>query len=70
MRNVIWLQTPTIFWIVGGTNPQLYNIRVHGVSDIRKREIHTTEPLVPELSAFEFDIAIEWLKEHKSPGID
>ena len=70
MRNVIWLQTPTIFWIVGGTNPQRYNIRVHGVSDIRQREIYTTEPLVPELSAFEVEIAIKRLKGHKSPGID
>jgi hypothetical protein len=47
---------------------QLFN--VHVVSDIRQTEIHTTEPLVPELSAYEFEITIERLKEHKSPGID
>ena len=47
---------------------QLFN--PHGVSDIRQTEIHTTEPLVPELSAFEVEMAIERLKEHKSPGID
>jgi len=33
-------------------------------------EIHTTEPLVPEPSAFESELVIEKLKSHKSPGID
>ena len=33
-------------------------------------EIHTAEPLVPEPSAFEFELAIEKLKSHKSPGVD
>ena len=28
------------------------------------------EPLVPEPSAFEVELAIEKLKNHKSPGID
>jgi hypothetical protein len=32
-------------------------------------EVHTAEPLVPELSAFEFKMAIKKLKRHK-PGID
>ena len=31
---------------------------------------HTAEPLVPEPSAFEVDLAIEKHKSHKSPGID
>jgi hypothetical protein len=35
-----------------------------------KRRVHTAEPLVPEPSALEFDLAIEKLKSHKSPGID
>jgi len=39
---------------------QLFNIYV--VSDIRQTEIHTTEPLIPELSAVEVDLAIERLK--------
>jgi hypothetical protein len=34
------------------------------------RHTHTTEPLVHEPSAFEFEMAIEKLKEHKSPGTD
>ena len=31
--------------------------------------LHTAEPLVPEPSAFEVELAIEKLKSHKSPGI-
>jgi hypothetical protein len=38
-------------------------LNVHGVNDIRPRDIHTAEPLVPEPSAFEFAIAIEKLKD-------
>jgi len=47
---------------------QLFN--VHGVSKARQTDIRTAEPLVPEPSAFEIEMAIEKLKEHKSPGID
>jgi hypothetical protein len=43
---------------------------VHGVKDIRQTEIHTAEPLVPEPSAFEVEMAIGKLKRHKSPDID
>ena len=45
-------------------------LNVHEVNDIRQAEIHTVEPLVPEPSAFEVELAIEKLKNHKSPGID
>ena len=45
-------------------------LNVHGVHDVRQTETHTTEPLVPEPSAFEVDLAIEKLKSHKSPGTD
>ena len=47
---------------------QLFN--VHGVKDVGQVEIHTAEPLVPEPSAFEVELAIGKLKSHKSPGID
>ena len=47
---------------------QLFN--VHGVSDVRQREIRTVQPVVPEPSVFEVKVAIEKLKGHKSPGID
>jgi len=47
---------------------QLFN--VHGFSNVRQTEIYTVEPLVPELSAFEVEMAIEKLNIHKSLGID
>jgi len=42
---------------------------VHGVKDVGQAEIHTAEPLVPEPSASEFELAIDKLKSHKSPDI-
>jgi len=45
-------------------------LNVHGVNEVRPTEIHTAEPLVPETSASEVELAIEKLKSHKSPGID
>ena len=47
---------------------QLLNIL--GVNDVRQRELRMAEPLVPEPSAFTFELAIEKLKSHKSQGID
>jgi hypothetical protein len=35
---------------------------LNGVSDVRPTEIHTAEPLVPEPSAWEVELAIEKLK--------
>ena len=32
--------------------------------------MHTADPLVPESSAFEVELATEKLKSHKSPGTD
>ena len=37
---------------------------VHGFSDLRQTEIHTAQPVVLELSAFEFEMAIEKIKSH------
>jgi len=42
---------------------QLFN--VHGFKDIRQAEMHTAEPLVPEI-----ELAISKLKSHKSQHID
>ena len=42
---------------------------VHEVYDIRHIEIRTAESLVPKPSAYELQLAIEWLKSHKPPGI-
>ena len=47
---------------------QLFN--VHGVKDVGQVEIPTADPLVPEPSVFEVELAIDKLKNHKSPGID
>jgi hypothetical protein len=43
---------------------------IHGVNDVRQIEVHTAEPLVPEPSAFEVEMATVKLNRHKSPGID
>jgi hypothetical protein len=41
-------------------------LNVHGVNDVRQTEIHTAQPVVPELSAFLVEMAIEKLKRNKS----
>ena len=38
-------------------------LNVHGFIHVRQKEIHTAEPLVPEPSAFVFELAIEKLKK-------
>jgi hypothetical protein len=43
-------------------------LNVHCVSDVRKIEIHTAEPLVPGPIHLEAEINIVKLKKHKSPG--
>jgi len=45
-------------------------LNVLGVNDVRQTEIHTAEPLWPETSASEFQLAIGKLKSHKSQSID
>jgi hypothetical protein len=45
-------------------------LNVHKVSDVRQTEIHTAEPLVPDPSSFETEIATAKLKRYKSPGSD
>jgi hypothetical protein len=45
-------------------------LNLHGFHDVRQEDIHTAEPLVPELRLVEVEIAIGNLKSYKSPGID
>jgi hypothetical protein len=45
-------------------------LNVHGVNDVRQTEIQTTEPLVPDPSAFVVELAVEKLNKHKSPSTD
>jgi len=40
--------------------------KVHGVKDVRQPEIHTAEPIVPEPSAAEVELAIDKLKSQKT----
>jgi hypothetical protein len=48
----------------------IHQLNVNGVNDVRQTDLHITEPLVPEPIAFEFEMAMEELKRHKSTGID
>jgi hypothetical protein len=43
-------------------------LNIHGVHDVRQMDIHTAEPLVPDI--VEVEIAIGKLKSCKSPGPD
>jgi hypothetical protein len=45
-------------------------LNVHGINDVRQRDMHIAEPLVPEPSSFENEIAIEKLKTHNSSSTD
>jgi len=52
-----------VFWLGGETF--LLSVQCTRNNDDRETEIHTVEPLVPESSAFEFDMAVEELKRYK-----
>jgi hypothetical protein len=45
-------------------------LNVHNVSDVRQIGVHTAEPLVPDRSRLEVEIATAKLKKYKSPGSD
>jgi hypothetical protein len=45
-------------------------LNVHRASDVRQIEMHTAEPLLPDPSLCEVEIAIANLKRYKSPGSD
>jgi hypothetical protein len=45
-------------------------LNVHGVHNVRQMDIHTAEPLVPEPSLIEVEIAVGKLRRYKSPGTD
>ena len=63
--------TGTVYTCLHTNQSRSYlNHLVHEVKEVRQAEIHTVEPLASEPSAFEVELAIEKLKNHKSPGID
>jgi hypothetical protein len=45
-------------------------LNIHGVHDVRQMDVHMAEPLVPEPSLIEVEIATGKLKSYKSPGTD
>jgi hypothetical protein len=45
-------------------------LNVHGVHNVRQKDIHTVEPLMPEPSLVKVEIATGKLKSYKSPGTD
>ena len=69
MRKVTWLQTPAVMWRGGGNISPSYSMCM-GLRNVGQVELPTADPLVPEPSAFEVELAIDKLKSHKSPGID
>jgi hypothetical protein len=44
-------------------------LNVYGDHDVRQMDIHTAEPLVPEPSLIEVEIATGILKNYKSPAL-
>ena len=57
---MIWLDSHSILAKWRNHFSQLFDVQ--GVSDLRQTEIHTAEPLVPEPSAFEVEMAFERVK--------
>jgi hypothetical protein len=45
-------------------------LNIHGFHNVMQTDIHMAEPLVPEPSLVEVEIAIGKLKRYKSPGTD
>jgi hypothetical protein len=45
-------------------------LNIHGVHNVMQMDIHTAEPLVPEPSLVEVEIAIGKFKSYKSTGTD
>jgi hypothetical protein len=45
-------------------------LNVHGVHNVGQKDVHTAEPLVPQPSLVEVEIAIGKLKSYKSPGTE
>ena len=61
--------TTTVFCLGEGNNFSQLLI-VLAVNDVSQTEIHTAEPLVPEPSAFDMEMAVGKLQRYKSSGID
>jgi hypothetical protein len=62
MRMVISLQILAKFGIIGRKNYYSQLLTVHRVGDVRQIEIYIVEPLVPDPSPFEVEVAIAKFK--------
>jgi hypothetical protein len=58
MKGAIWLQTPNSI-VARWRNYFSQLLNVNRVNDVRQAEIHISQPVVPEPSAFEFEMSIE-----------
>jgi hypothetical protein len=45
-------------------------LNVHEVNSVRQIEIHTGEPLIPEITSFEVEVIIEKVECYKLSGVD
>ena len=63
---MVWLQYTTVRW----RNHFSQLLNVQGINDVRQIDTHTAEPLEPQPSAFEVEMATGKLKRHKSPDTD
>ena len=66
MRRAICLQIAPLFWVCGGSVSLSCSMSMGLVILGRQTYIHTAEPLVPQPSTFEVEMAVEKLKRHKS----
>jgi len=68
MGRVLCLKNSALFRMGVGVTCQLFNI--HNVKDVKQTDIHIAEPVRPEPSVFEVEMAIETLESYKSQGTD
>jgi hypothetical protein len=64
------LFTDTQHILNGLKNDFFQLLNVYNVGDVRRIEVHASEPLVPGPSHLEVEIAIGKLKKYKSPASD
>ena len=62
--TIIWPSSRPMAVNLTTLNTRRVLLNVHGAKDVRQEEIHTAEPLVPEPSAFEVELAIQKLKKN------
>jgi hypothetical protein len=61
---------PDLYILNSWKNYSSQLLNVHSVRGVRQIQIPTAEPLVPDLSHLEVQIATAKLKKDKSPGSD